>query len=116
MVARVQGLHEECWGLHWFKCINLPKLEIGDKKPLLPAPNPSGGWQQLPITPEAGGVWLRPLLTQVGASKEQVAHYGTHRCKATTLSWLAKAGVDLQTRALLGYRSVGKSSTALIFG
>ena len=116
MVAPVQGLHEECWGLHWFKCIKLSKLELGDKKPLLPAPNPSGGWQQLPITAEAGGVWLRSLLTTAGASKEQVAHYGAHSCKATTLSWLAKAGVDLPTRALLGYHSVGKSSTALIYG
>jgi len=41
---------------------------------------------------EVGGVWLRSLLTTAGASKKQVALYGTHSCKATTLSWLAKAG------------------------
>ena len=116
MIAPVQGLLGECWGIHWIKCMKLAKLDIGDKKPLLPAPNPAGGWQQLPITAEAGGTWLRSLLCTVGATKEAVAHYGTHSCKATTLSWLAKMGVDLPTRALLGYHSVGKSSTALIYG
>ena len=50
-----------------------------------------------------------------GAS-DVINSYGTHSCKATCLSWLAKGAVDLPTQALLGYHSVGKASTALIYG
>ena len=116
MVAPVTGLLQEPWAIHWFRCIKDSKLQIGSKRPLLPAPDPSGGWQQLPITAESGGAWLRSLLTMVCGASDIINSYGTHSCKATCLSWLAKGAVDLPTRALLGYHSVGKASTALIYG
>ena len=116
MVAPVSGLLQEPWAIHCFRCIKDANLQIGSKRPLLPAPDPSGGWQQLPITAESGGAWLRSLLTMVCGSSDVISSYGTHSCKATCLSWLAKGGVDLPTRALPGYHSVGKSSTALIYG
>eukprot|EP00971_Amphidinium_carterae_P301183 5983753-Amphidinium_carterae.1 len=38
-----------------------------------------------------------------------------HSCKATTLSWCAKAGLALEVRNLLGYHSVKQHGSALTY-
>ena len=50
---------------------------------------------------EANGT-LRRFLVEAGVRQEQADRVGTHGCKATALSWCAKAGVKSEHRRLLG--------------
>jgi len=48
----------------------------------------------------AGGLLLKQVLTDAGATNAE--EYATHSCKATLLSWAAKAGLTVEARRLLG--------------
>ena len=50
------------------------------------------------------GVCLRELLARAGFSATSLANIGAHSLKSTTLSWLARAGVDREVRRVLGYQ------------
>jgi hypothetical protein len=45
---------------------------------------------------------MRQMLVQGGATASEVEVYTSHSCKATVLSWMAKAGVKIADRRLLG--------------
>ena len=47
--------------------------------------------------------WLRELSTKLGFP--DLGNIGSHSCKATLLSWCAKAGIDKDTRRTLGYHA-----------
>ena len=59
--------------------------------------------------------WLRSILLGKKHDNCLVAKVGTHSCKATALSWLSKAGIDLPTRRLLGYHAQADEKTALVY-
>ena len=71
---------------------------------MLPAPT-RAGWQQVPLGAGQAGLWLRGILKMLGEAHDAVSNVGTHSCKTTFLSWLAKAGVALETRRILGMRA-----------
>ena len=56
--------------------------------------------------------WIREILRSLGFSGVDV---GPHSCKATLLSWCAKAGVSQSNRLLLGCHVNGTSKTMLHF-
>ena len=53
-------------------------------------------------TAEVGSI-LKGLLIDTGFSPSSLANVGAHSCKATALSWSAKAGVPRDDRRALGY-------------
>jgi len=63
----------------------------------------------------AGGDWLRKILMDLRFAQTEVQNIGTHSCKATCLSWMAKAGVDLSCRRLLGYHVDPTTKTCLVY-
>ena len=85
-----RGYGWNCEGLYLLQC---PRA--------MPAPT-RAGWQQSPLGAGHAGLWLRGILKVLGEDHAAVANIGTHSCKATVLSWLAKAGVSLETRRILG--------------
>ena len=91
MVGPRRGVSGRDWvgaGLDLRKRLPIPMAE---GNPLLPAPTRAGGWQQVPLGAGQAGSWLRSILKMLGASNESVSNVGTHSCKTTVLSWLAKA-------------------------
>ena len=48
-------------------------------------------------------MWLREILQKYSIVKLDLTNTGSHSLKATTLAWLAKAGVAEKTRRMLGY-------------
>lgn len=115
MAAPVNGLESEPWALAWMKMLESEGVPLGRGRPLLPSPT-ENGWSSLPVTASVATVWLKSLLRAGGATGAEVADYGTHSCKATVLSWVAKAGLPRETRAILGYHSKGAGGTELVYG
>ena len=105
-------------GRNWFAKWQQARVECavprGEGLPLLPQPA-ANGWLRIPMTAASGGDWLRKILHAHNFSREQVDRIGTHSCKATCLSWLAKAGVDLASRRLLGYHVDPATKTCLVY-
>ena len=111
MTATVQGLLDKPWGVSWSAVIPEAGIEVASDKPLLPG-RTTRGWHTLPLSAEGGTAWLRSLL----GTGPRTPGIGTHSCKSTCLSWLAKWGVDDDTRRILGYHVLDKRSTMLIYG
>jgi hypothetical protein len=66
-----------------------------------------GTWSGRSVTSDEASKWLGELLTLCSSELEKVT---SHSLKATTLSWLAKAGSDENHRTILGHHSTGKKS------
>ena len=116
MCAPVQGLTAVSWALAWRELARDQGPTIGVDRPLLPAPVVSGGWQEAPISVEAGGRWLRSLLYRSGQDPSAVRALGTHSMKATLLSWCAKWGLAKELRMTLGYHSSSRSDSDVVYG
>ena len=114
MAAPVRGLSYRPWALAWMELIESENLPLGKGRPLLPSPTEKG-WSSLPVTASVAAVWLKNLLRAAGSSVPAAAAYGTHSCKATVLSWVAKAGVARELRAILGYHARGVGGTELVY-
>ena len=114
MVGPRSGVSGRDWvgaGLALRKRLPIP---MSEGNPLLPAPT-RAGWQQVPLCTGQAGLWLRGILKMLGESHDAVSNVGTRRCKTTVLSWLAKAGVALETRRILGMHTRPGEQTALVY-
>ena len=116
MVCPIRGVLDRPWGQAWMDVLDEWGPPRGEGKPLLPAPTSAGGWTKTPLKAEDSAAWLRHLLMSAGATYEDVKNYGTHGCKATTLSWAAKFGCRREVRSMLGYHVHGDGGTDLIYG
>ena len=116
MMATMNGVQSDSWGKAWKLVISQAGIQVSHGKPLLPGRTPDG-WHTLPLTAEAATSWLRNLL-QAGDfwQEARLPVIGTHSCKATCLSWLAKWGSTPDLRRLMGYHVADKMSTMLIYG
>eukprot|EP00434_Breviolum_minutum_P016188 symbB.v1.2.014264.t1/scaffold1033.1/size247163/2 len=107
---------EARWACKWMELLDEAKVPRGPGKPLLPSPAEGGGWSSTPISAEASSAWLRSLLITAGQPSEVVLKYGSHSCKSTVLSWLAKHGTEPHVRAILGYHVSKAGGTELVYG
>ena len=84
-------------------------MELLYDEPLFPAPKGLAdlGWQNRSVTTSEAGRWLRSLLSK---RLGDIEYTTVHTLKSTPLSWCAKAGLDQNTRLLLGHHSTGKQS------
>ena len=72
-------------------------------RPTMPAPTAGGDWSKLPLTASEGSVWLREILAPL--SPDTLRDIATHSAKATILSWMSKANVEISFRRLAGYHA-----------
>lgn len=70
---------------------------------LLMNPGPHGGWGKHKVCSTEATAWLRELLIQGGFSESETNDRATHSLKSTLLSWVAKFGVDRDSRKALGF-------------
>ena len=81
--------------------------------PVMPAPAAGGGWSQSALGVTPAGEWLRNLLRHTETVGD--IRLATHSCKATLLSWCSKAGVDHDSRRLLGYHTASSDKSLLVY-
>ena len=102
-------------GCHWGVRLMQERKEQGlEDYCLMPTPSLSGGWIDAPLELASANRWIRDLL-KLSGSFADLDSVGSHSCKATALSWCAKAGIDLISRSLLGYHSVKQFGTVLVY-
>lgn len=103
IVAPVPGVTGRNWAAPWLDRRRRLRLVAADCGTLLPAPAAGGGWTKVPMKTVEFGVALRVLLKKGGFTAEALDAIGAHSLKTTTLSWMAKAGIDRDSRRALGY-------------
>lgn len=79
--------------------------------PLMPAPKLGGGFCARPLTTNEAAVWLRSLL----AGTPQSESFRSHSLKATLLGWAARAGLDKETRAVLGHHCTALAGSEVVY-
>ena len=117
VVIPLIGPTEEPWVpiyLEVRKQAGLPGEGDSIKSPMLPSPTHTGGWSKAPLSGGAAAEWLRHLLQ--GTDTVGHVRLGTHSCKCTLLSWMAKAGAGSPSdRRLLGYHVAGRDTSMVIY-
>lgn len=109
LVAPIWGLTRPPWALEWKKVADHVLLSFNDfsRGPLLPAPDKSGRWGRRSVTSDEASKWLLELLKM---STAEVDGISSHSLKATTLSWMAKAGSCPHHRTILGHHTSQRCS------
>jgi hypothetical protein len=103
IVAPLPGVTGRNWAAPWLDRRHRLRLVAAECGTLLPAPAADGGWTSVPMKTVEFGVALRALFLKGGFTAEALDAIGAHSLKTTTLSWMAKAGVDRDSRRALGY-------------
>lgn len=111
LVAPVRGVGKFDWGEAFMSERNSQGL--ASYRWLLPTPMANGTWSDQPTEVSAAAKWLRSLLLQMGHT--DLDEVGTHSLKITPLSWCAKFGIDIPTRALLGYHIAAEHQSVLTY-
>ena len=117
LVAPIQGLSEAPWGKEFLKVSDSVgvKLSEGRRGPLLPRLLPSGEWSGRAISAPESSVWLNGLLEK-GLGTAPAEGLTSHGMKATTLSWMTKAGYPESSCLILGHHSRGKKKSLCTYG
>ena len=104
LIAPAVGVTGRSWAVLWEKVRNDMGLNMSKGQPLLPAPLDSGELGRRALDSQEAGKWLRALLGLNGAALED-RKVSSHSLKCTMLSYLAKRGVEMSDRLLLGYHT-----------
>ena len=110
IVGHAIGVTGQNWAGPWLAVRKRMGLDAGVDQTLMPRPLLDGSFVGETITTFEGGRWLRIVAQKIGISLE---NKGTHSCKATLLSWCAKAGVNHTSRRLLGGHAKPKDTSVL---
>ena len=104
LVAPAVGVTEQNWGVLWENVRKELSISFENGFPLMPAPMENGLPGKRALDSEEAGRWLRALLelSDHDVSERKVS---SHSLKCTMLSFLAKRGVDMPDRLLLGYHT-----------
>ena len=99
------------WAQSWLDKRAALGLKASMQQPTMPAPISGGGWTNQPLSSSEASIWLREILDPwAGSCVKDIA---THSAKATVLSWMSKANVDLPLRRLAGYHVTPGDKSAL---
>ena len=88
--------------------LDIHRVPLG---PLLPAPRNSGEFGARPLTTGEAAVWLRELLKGLDGSQQLRAH----SLKTTLLLWCAQAGLDKETRSVLGHHCTALHGSDVVY-
>lgn len=105
------GLSGLNWASEWLDKRLKAGLQASMVRPTMPAPTAGGDWSRLPLTASEGSVWLREILSP--CSPVTLSDIATHSAKATILSWMSKANVEISVRRLAGYHTAPGDKSAL---
>ena len=100
LVACAYGVTGKQWAEKWLSYRRAAGLNAKVDQTLMPEVLMGNTFGAGRMPTGVGIVFMRQVFTKFGG--EQAEAYGTHSCKATTLSWCAKAGLSRATRRLLG--------------
>ncbi|CAE7214258.1 unnamed protein product [Symbiodinium sp. CCMP2592] len=117
LVAPVQGLRDKAWGIQFIEVAKMVgfNLRQGHRGPLLPRLTAEGQWSGEAIGSDETTSWLNGLLNR--AMSEQIASGLTsHGLKATTLSWMTKAGYPEKSCLILGHHARAGKKTLYTYG
>ena len=111
LVAPYKGIHSKPWGAAWVKAANAVgfNFEKGHHGPLLPRQAVDYSWSSEAISASETTAWVREILMHLGVNSESACVFSSHGLKATTLSWVSKAGYSERTQLVLGHHSLGPS-------
>ncbi len=112
-VGHATGLTGEAWAAEWLRLRRDAGMNAAADQCLMRAPLADGSFASCRIATADGIMWMREVLADAGVSLEEAAAYGTHSCKATLLSWAAKAGMEKSDRRLLGGHAAQKDRSVL---
>ena len=102
IISPCVGIVEGNWAASYVKVREECNLHFPgeDPMPMLPAPaDPEGNeWHSRPLSSEEGSAFLRMVLRVPKSSGRRIS---THSLKSTSLSWTAKFGLSVESRALL---------------
>ena len=104
LVAPVVGVTGKNWAVMWEKARVDMGLNMQKGQPLLPAPLDNGGLSCRALDSQEAGKWLRALLELEGTDQGD-RRVSSHSLKCTMLSYLAKRGIEMSDRLLLGYHT-----------
>lgn len=104
LVAPAIGVSEGNWASKWEKVRFKLGLKVGPSCPLFPAPNEDGTPSRRILTSQECGQWLRALINRQ-LPIDDSRKITSHSMKCATLSMLAKRGVSMEDRLILGYHT-----------
>ena len=106
LVAPAMGVAKEEWCTRWMELrdeLGINNLSVFPLMPAPPAPDSDGHPTVRQLSTEEASKWMNMLVNRSFSVSD--IHYTTHSCKATCLSFLAKAGCSFEDRLVLGYHS-----------
>lgn len=104
LVAPGLGLSHVNWANIWKDVRRQLGLKVGTNCPIFPAPMEDGTPGKRFLTSQERGKWLRALIQrQMDIAEDRKV--SSHSLKCTTLSMLAKRGVSVEDRLILGYHT-----------
>ena len=115
VAAPAVGITKGCWAAEFLKARKAAGLRAGVGRAFMPVPLIGGGWSPGRLRTTEASIWLCELLQKYSLSVAPLENVGSHSMKATTLSWLAKAGVPEKVRRLLGYHIKPKDKSLIIY-
>jgi hypothetical protein len=102
LVGMAKGVSGVPWAETWLRIRRSAGLVANKKLPFMPTHTPGGRYTRSALTLWEFTLWFRDVLRSVGVPAEVLADLGSHSCKTTTLSWMAKGGLAKDDRKWLG--------------
>ena len=115
VVAPAMGVTGTEWGREYLSLRAAEGLRGWPGLPFFPCPILGGGWSRARLSTTEASMWLCELLHRCGVPKEKLTNVGAHSLKATCLSWMSKAGMEVKTRRLMGYHVKPKDTSVLLY-
>jgi hypothetical protein len=103
VAAPVPGISGKDWATTWLRNRRSLGLNAGVDGTLLPTFTSPSTWSSARMSSTECGLALREVLRDAGVPEATLGPLGSHSLKATPLSWMAKFGVDRESRKALGY-------------
>ena len=104
LIAPAVGVTGKNWASLWEKTRDDMSLNMMKGQPLLPAPLDNGELSRRALDSQEAGKWLRALL-EIDSTGQEERKVSSHSLKCTMLSYLAKRGIEMSDRLLLGYHT-----------
>ena len=104
LVAPAVGVTTDNWAETWMTVRKELGLVVGANCPLLPVPLEDGAPGRRMVSSEEASKWLKGLILRQLPIEED-RKISSHSMKVCTLAMLAKRGVRMEDRLMLGYHS-----------
>ena len=113
IVVPWQGVVTDDWMNRFLSLYSCVGLDITRRPlgPLLPAPRLDGTFCARPLSTAEAADWLRALLE----GTPDCSSFRSHSMKATLLGWCARAGLDKESRAVLGHHCSALSGSEVVY-